>query len=304
MSVAAPAGRDPQLIAKQEFIGDLRIALDAQRGYAAGKLGGTEKAILQYPIVLGRKADPRQVRAFELAVAHKALRHGGVFPPRTNFLRRFSEAFAEAVRNLDCIGIVSSSWREAVEVLRFHRLAGRPIDFMDQEPDRSLPSDESRCYLPLFRSRRLLIVCPFAELLRVRATQETFEAVWRKTGKPWFHPASVDAVEFPYGYSRRTQEQYSDALDLLADIRARIEARAFDVALIAAGSLGSMIASSVKEQGKVGISLGGHLQVVFGVIGQRWRERTEWRRDYFNDAWIDMPDRYKPDPAETDENYW
>jgi hypothetical protein len=147
-------------------------------------------------------------------------------------------------------------------------------------------------------------VCPFAELLRARATPEIFEAVWRNTGKPWFAPASVEALEQPYGFSRATQEQYPTVLDLLAEIDARIDARTFDVALIAAGMLGSMIATGLKSRGKVAISLGGHLQVLFGVAGRRWLERPSWRRDYINDAWIGMPERYRPAAGESHENYW
>jgi hypothetical protein len=60
----------------------------------------------------------------------------------------------------------------------------------------------------------------------------------------------------------------------------------------------------VKARGKAAIALGGHLQVLFGVGGRRWWERPDWQRDYINDAWIEVPDRYKPDRRETDEDYW
>jgi hypothetical protein len=304
VNVLSSPSLERPLAPRERFVGALRDALDERRGYAAGKLGGTERALLAYPIVLERERDPRRLRAYELVLAHRALRHSGIFPARPDFLAEFAAVLAQTVRALDCVGVVNATWPKDDELFRFHRLVGEPIDYLDQEPDRSVPSDERRCYLPLLRGRRLLLVCPFAELLRERATRGTFEAVWRKTGKPWFEPAAVEAVELPYGFSRSTQEQYVTALDLLADIRGRVEARTFDVALIAAGTLGSMIAAAVKDQGRVGVSLGGHLQVLFGVTGRRWNERPEWRRRYLNDAWIELPERYRPDPAETDENYW
>lgn len=301
---ATPRTEAPPLATRAEFVAGLRDALDEQRGYAAGKLGQTERALLFYPLVLERADDPRALRAFELTLAHKALRHGGIFPATPEFLRRFSGFFADAVARLDSIGVIAEAWPEEDELLRTYGFAGTPIAYVDQEPDRSAPNDEAGCWLPLLSGRRVLLVCPFADLLRERATRETFEAVWRKTGKPWFEPANVEAVEFPYGYARSTQRRYGDALALLAEIRSRIEATRFDVALIAAGALGSPIAAWVKEQGKVAVSLGGHLQVLFGVLGERWRQRPEWQRDYINEAWIDMPERYRPDPQETDENYW
>jgi hypothetical protein len=293
------------LVPRERFAAALRRALDDGRGFAAGKLGETERAMLEYPLVLERERDPRRLRAFELVLGHRARRHGGIFPTRPDFLAEFAAAFARAVGELDSIGIVpAEAWPSDEALFRFHGLAGEPIDFLDQEPDRSVPGDERRCWLPLLRGRRVLLVCPFAELLRERATRETFEAAWRKTGKPWFEPAAVEAVELPYGFARSTQERYATALDLLADIRMRVEARTFEVALIGAGTLGSMLAAAVKDEGRVGISLGGHLQVLFGVTGRRWNERPEWRRNYINETWIEAPERYRPDPEETGENYW
>ena len=292
------------LATRERFLAGLRGALEEGRGYAAGKVGFSEQAVLRYPLVLERECDPRRLRAFELSLLHKALRYGGIFPADRGFMSRFVAAYAGALAKLDSVGVIASCWPADDELFRYHCLPGKPIDYLDQEPDRSQPADESRCWLPFLRGRRVLLVSPFAELLRSRATCETFEAVWRKTGKPWFEPAAVDALALPYGFARATQARYETALDLLDEVNARVAARTFDVVLIGAGILGSMIAPAVKDQGRVGLSVGGHLQVLFGVRGQRWDERPEWRRNYINDAWIEMPERYRPDPGETDENYW
>jgi hypothetical protein len=291
------------LATRERFIASLAAALDESRGFAAGKLGVTERVLLSYPMVRARERDPRRVRVFELGLEYQALRLSGIFPARPEFLRRFCDVYAEAVRSLDFVGFVYGRQLDD-ELFRFHEPAGEPMNYLDQEPDRSIPADESRCWLPLLRGRRVLLAAPFAGLLKERATRETFEAVWQKTGKPWFEPASIDAVEFPYGYARTTHQRYATVLDLYAELRDEVGARAFDVALIAAGPLGVVLAADVKRRGAAAISLGGHLQVLFGVSGRRWRERPEWRRDYMNDAWIDMPARYRPDPAETDSDYW
>jgi hypothetical protein len=292
------------LATRERFVEWLRSALDERRGFAAAKLGESERALLQYPLVLQREADPLRVRAFELVLAHKSLPYSGIFPATPEFLREFAAAYAAAVRELDSVGVIRAHWPSDDEFFRHHDLRGEPIDYLDHEPDRSRPSDEARCWLPLLRGRRVLLVCPFAKLLRERATRETFEAVWRNTGKPWFEPAHVDAVEFPYGYGQETQERFGTALGLFADLRTRVEEREFDIALVAAGPLGALLAAALKRRGRVAIALGGHLQVLFGVSGERWRERAEWRRNYFNDAWIEMPARYRPQAGETYADYW
>jgi hypothetical protein len=197
---AAPAepGR-PLRIERAQFLEEIRGALENGRGYAAGKIGNTERAILLYPLARERFREPLQIRAFELALGNHALRHSGVFPTEREFLLPFSQVYARAVARLDCIGLWPDRLAGDSQLAAGHGFGGHAIPFIDQEPDRSAPSEESRCYLRFLRGRHLLIVCPFAGLLRDRANREIFEAVWSKIGKPWFEPASVQALELPYG---------------------------------------------------------------------------------------------------------
>ena len=288
-----------ELAGRREFAATVGAALDEGRGFAAGKLGGSEQAWMLRAVVRGRERDPRRLRAFDAALGFRSLRHAGVWPTDAGFQERFSEEFADACRQLDAIGLFANAFDAALELLSHHRPPGRLMRFEDQEPS---PEGE-RDWLEHLRGRRVLLVCPFAELLRERARRDVYEDVWRRTGKRWFEPASVDAVELPYGYEPATQERFPTALDLLADIDGRIAARDFDAALIAAGGLGIPLAARIRARGGVAISLGGHLQVVFGVRGDRWRERPEWE-ERFTDAWIDVPEPLRPDPALTGEDYW
>jgi hypothetical protein len=293
----------PLAIDRTQFLGDLRAALETGRGYAAGKIGNTEHMVLLYPLARERLG-PVQLRAFEVALGNQTLRHSGIFPTDNAFLGRFAETYAVAVARLDCVGLWPGRLDSDPVLLARHGFRGCTIPFAEQEPDRSTPADESRCYLPFFRGRRLLIVSPFAELLCERADRETFERVWSKTGKPWFAPADVHALTLPYGYSPETWTRYATALDLFDELRERMQSLDYDVALIGAGLLGSMLAAAAKEDGNVGISLGGHLQIVFGVNGERWRNRVNWRRKYFNEAWIELPESARPGADESAENYW
>lgn len=303
MSTARAEINAQRQIDRARFLEGIRSALAEGRGFAAGKVGNTERAVLRYPLVRERLGEV-QIRAYELALANQVLRHGGVFPTDHEFLGRFSRIYADAVSRLDCVGLRPDRFADDADLVARLGIRGRTIPFTDQEPDRSAPADEGRCYLPFMRGRTLLLVSPFAGLLRARATRETFEAVWSKTGKRWFDPAAVQALELPYGFSPATWDRYPTALDLFADVRDRMDSLTYDAALIGAGLLGSPLAAAAKESGRVAISLGGHLQILFGVNGPRWRDRVNWRRKYFNDAWIDLPESCKPAACESDENYW
>jgi hypothetical protein len=294
------------MIGPERFAEAVGLAVGSAAGYAAGKIGVSERACLLYPMLEAQGATPLQLRAFEQTLKVKATDQSGVFPANSAFYREFAAFYADRMRELDCIGLSMDSLRPSLEIIRFYSFTADLIRYHDQEPDRSVPADDSRCYLPHFAGRRVLIVSPYAQALRDRAERDTFEAVWTNTGKRWFEPATVDAVEFPYGFARETQRHFGTCLDLLDDIKARVQQHEFDVALIGAGALGIPIASHVKSLGKVGLSLGGALQVIFGVIGHRWRRSAHWRERYINEAWVDVPAKYRPDPGETDAsmNYW
>ena len=261
-----------------------------------------------YEVMLSAEHDRLRRKAYEASLKFHALRQSGIFPADLTFLREFNRTFVASVRRLDCVGLFRDRLDLEDGVVAHYGLVNRWIHFIDQEPDRSSPSRDEACYLPSFRGRRLLLVSPFGELLKERATADVFERVWAKTGKRWFDPASVDALELPYGYDPATQVRFGTALQLHRHVTEELARRDFDIALIAAGGLGIPIAATVKELGKVGISLGGHLQVLFGVQGRRWRNWPDWQDAYVNDAWIDMPERYRPRPpvdALTDDGaYW
>jgi hypothetical protein len=58
----------------------------------------------------------------------------------------------------------------------------------------------------------------------------------------------------------------------------------FDVALIGCGAAGLPLAAKAKAMGKVGIHLGGPLQLLFGIRGKRWDSRPEFQ-SFFNENW-------------------
>lgn len=291
-------------ISKREFISDLKRAIEGKVGYAAGKNGHSEQYWMYYEIVLNKARDGSEVRLYEKDLEFPFLKNTGIFPMSPDFVLKYNRFYIEHVRNLDCLGIFIDHPRE-LEILKYYELRNKLIHFVNQEPDRSRPDNPDNCYLQYFRDKKLLLVCPFAGLLKERATKEIFEGVWSKTGKKWFYPKSVDALEFPYGFSPETHKKYKTAIDLFEHIASQIANRDFDVALIGAAGLAIPIASHIKSIGKVGIDLGGHLQILFGVIGERWQNWESWKRDYFNDWWINMPDKYKPNRRDVgDYDYW
>jgi len=291
------------LISKRTFIHDLKHAVDTKTGYAAGKTGPSQQHWMYYEIFLA-KGQHELLSAFEKELYFHCLKQEGVFPANSKFYLEFSRFYVSHLRNVNCLGIFYLP--NELEIIRYYNLKNKFIHYLNQEPDRSSPNNERKCYLQYFKGKKLLIICPFADVLKERAIAVEFEKIWAKTGKKWFYPESVDSLEFPYGFSPETHKKYKTVLDLFEFIMRQIEKKDFDIALVAAGGLSIPIISSIKNMGKVAIDLGGHLQVLFGIIGARWRDWDDWKQMYFNEHWIDMPTQYKPKELDVCDQgaYW
>ena len=292
---------------KNDFIKDLALAVNERKGFALGKIGFAEQHLLGYISII--KASPASVRlrAYETLLRYHCERQMGLFPVEQLFLIDFAEKYLSFLKNLDYLGLFGAA--QEIKLINDFRIDCKLLNYLDTEPDRSIPGNPELCYLPLFKNKKVLLVAPFAALLMERANQSDFENVWCKIGKKWFFPESISAVEFPYSYVTevKTHQQFGTSLNLYNHICDRIKNESFDIALIAAGALGIPLAAFVKSIGRIGLSLGGHRQAIFGIAGKRWKDDQFYADNYINEFWIDVPGLYHPQNKEllTDSGaYW
>ena len=76
-----------------------------------------------------------------------------------------------------------------------------------------------------------------------------------------------------------------------------ISNKKFDIALIGCGAYGLPLAGHVKRLGKIGIHMGGCLQLLFGIKGKRWDNNPSVNK-FYNDNWVrpsnnDIPKLFK-----------
>jgi hypothetical protein len=286
-------------IDKQELNNQLKRAIQSKKGFAFGKIGFSEQFILGYLPFLESSSNILHTKAYETVLRFHCEKQTGVFPTTPDFLAEFADFYTKTVRNLDVLGSFGADQEK--ELIIKNKLNVQLVPYKDMEPDRSVPEQVENCYLPLFENKKILYISPFAELLKERSSKEIYEKVWDKINKKWFYPKEVCAVEIPYSYITEcsTHKKYTTSLNLFKSICEEIDKQDYDVALIGAGALGIPLASYIKEQNKIGLSLGGHLQVMLGINGSRWRNDDYWKKNYINNAWIDMPSKYHPNQKNT-----
>lgn len=289
---------------RADFHRSVAASLASRTGLAAGKLGFSEHALLHLPALMDVTSDPHQRAALLTTLRVHACRQTGVFPDDEGFLREFGDRLLQVYRRMDYLAVLpglplppSLAAAETPRSLSIEAL----------EPNRSQPYDPGDCYLPHLRDVRVLIISSIADVLVARAQKDVFESVWSGIGLPWPGPRSVEALSFPFIYDTDVQTSYESVWAVFDDVCREMSRTDFDIALIAAGALGSPIALAAKDLGAVGISLGGHLQVLFGVHGKRWLDDPEWSVRYINDVWVAPPADRKPHTPRglTDDGaYW
>jgi len=67
---------------------------------------------------------------------------------------------------------------------------------------------------------------------------------------------------------------FTNWFSALDSIKNQIDKHNFDVCLIGCGAYGFILADYVKKKGRISIHLGGSLQLLFGIIGNRWLNKN------------------------------
>ena len=83
--------------------------------------------------------------------------------------------------------------------------------------------------------------------------------------------------------------------EALTKLKQEMSKKDFDVCLIGAGAWSLPLAAHAKSLGKIGIHLGGPLQILFGIKGRRWDEH-EVISTFYNKFWV------RPSSSENPKN--
>lgn len=258
-------------------------AIRAGRPLAAGKIGFTELLALNYFLkrndALSKNRKPAKYPPY---AAETLFINSGVFPQQDEFFDRFGKIYQTAVANMD----VLVSWGLSGEVNVFNTIATRST----LVPRISLePYFSSEPWTLAFEGKRILVISPFVDTIRQQYSRRTL--LW--DDKRLLPEFTLLAIRAPFS-AGLVAPKHPDWIAALDDLKEQMNDLDYDVALIGAGAFSLPLAVHAKASGNVGIHMGGALQILFGVYGNRWKEDKDFQR-FFNENWV------RPNPAETPE---
>ena len=156
---------------------------------------------------------------------------------------------------------------------------------------------EEESWMPLLKGKRILIIHPFVETIKQQLPR--LNSIF--PNKSWFEDCTFTVISPPMTLAGNHQNMSWDK-HLTAFLLKQYD---FDVALIAAGGYGMLIADDLFKRGKSVMYIGGALQLFFGIIGRRWFENKEIMA-MVNDEWVRPLPADKPMGATKVEKgcYW
>lgn len=217
-------------------------------------------------------------------VKDQMTRWSGFFPSTEENLMKFGEMMVEDSKQLDILG----SWLPDEKVLKkTFNLGYQDVFLRNLEPFWS-----KQPWTSYLEGKRVVVVHPFAESIKNQYDNYRDKIFEDPKVLPTFSSFRVvKAVQSLGGESNF--ETWFEALDYM---KKEVEREDFDVCLIGCGAYGFPLAAYVKSMGKQAIHLGGALQLLFGIKGNRWENPNygvkEWGIPYgsycslINEFWV------------------
>ena len=220
-------------------------------------------------------------------------RWSGFFPSTESNLMRFGEMMVEDSKQLDILG----SWLPDEDILKKnYNLGFQYVSLRNLEPFWSkLP------WTRYLEGKRVLVVHPFAESIKNQYDNYRDKIFENSMVLPNFTSLRViKAVQSLGGNS-----EYKDWFEALDYMKDKVNQEDYDVCLIGCGAYGFPLAAYVKRMGKQAIHLGGALQLLFGIRGNRWDNMDDYK-SLVNQYWTRPKGDEIPQAKDKVENgcYW
>jgi hypothetical protein len=280
-------GNNYKKIKLQEDIIYLNEKFKSNEPFAIGKIGFNElKSIECY---LNRKI-------FTDETKFKLFTNNGIFPQTDDFRIKYVDEMVKIIPFMDAM----PHWvNEHLDNIAKH-LKDFEINFIDKKSPncRIIEMKSLEPYYSInpwskhLEGKKVLVISPFAETIKKQ--YEKRKLLWEdKTVLPDF---DLKTLKHQLSPALGIPSVYEDWVQMITDLKRNIEQTHFDVALIGTGGTSLPLVVFCKQLGKQAIHLGGALQILFGIKGNRWLNKPHINC-FFNEHWV------RPSGDEVPENY-
>jgi hypothetical protein len=260
----------------QKIKNGIEGALASKKGFLVGRNGTIEMEVL-LTRHNGMQLEPRHAMQLE--------RNAGIFPTTPASIANWIRKTLVAVQDSD---LLVAGWYKPIasHELEFLRDIGKRGPYLPLRALEPYYVPEAYQWTSTLEGRRVAVVSSFAETACQQASRS--DAVW--SGRAVLPKATYLPVQTRY--SPRLAKGHAEWPDTVksweaavADVVNRVMEQNAEIVLIGCGGLGMVIGHELRIRGKVCIVMGGAIQVLFGIKGQRWQNHSIIS-SFWNDAWV------------------
>ncbi len=240
---------------------------------------------------------------WEPYIMKQMTRWSGFFPSTPETLSRFGRMMLEDTKQLDLLG----SWVSDENFLKDKLKNVRKVHLRLLEPFWSkMP------WSRILKGKKVLVVHPFADII-VEQYKRRMDLFEDSNILPEFESLQVVQAVQSLGGESNGFKDWFEALQWMEDEMDKVD---YDICLIGCGAYGFSLAAHAKRMEKKAVHLGGALQLLFGIKGNRWEDPNygvkEWGIPYgsysslMNENWVRPGAKNRPKNAAQVEGacYW
>lgn len=230
-------------------------------------------------------SDKTDYLSYNAQTFNELINNAGFFSADKKTIEEFTDIYLEALKDIDILG----SWQRNEKYVKDYfgsKMKTVPLGLL--EPWKFDKPAWSR----ILKGKKVLVVHPFESTIHRQYRQH--DKLFKNPDiLPDFDLVTLKAVQSIAG----EPVAFNTWFDALHTMENEIRKIDFDIAILGCGAYGLPLASFIKKLGKKAVHLGGATQLLFGIKGKRWEDRTDYR-ELFNDYWInpleeDIPSHYK-----------
>lgn len=263
--------------------------------YASGKMGSVEvSGLMAYLKREKARSRGASVPGYGRFLSIKMNLNAGIFPKQDAQYDKFGAIYLETVQQCDML----ASWTVAGEaqILGRYCQSATLVDVISLHYPFFIADPWSRA----LEGKKVLVISPFVD--SIRKQHDRYETLWDDPHVlPKFELLTL-RVPLSAGLVEPVDADWTSALERLKGEMSQLD---YDVALVGAGAFSLPLTVHAKQAGRVGIHLGGPLQILFGILGGRWTWNPDFKR-FIKDTWIRPSEEETPKTAGLIEGgcYW
>lgn len=276
----------------------ISTALRQKKGYFVGRNGTIEMETL---------LTKKYKQTFYLQQLNILQRNAGVFPSSAGSVNQWVQETEDAIQSTD---LLVAGWYDPIREteLAYLKSLGRHGPFLPLRALEPYYVPQTLQWTRYLLWRKVAVVTSFAKTAKQQL--EKRQAIWRDRYDSLLPEAEYTFIQTGYSPSLSNGragwpdgiETWQDAVDSI--VKQVVESNA-EIVLIGCGGLSMILGARLKALGKICIVMGGAIQVLFGIKGNRWEKHPIIGR-FWNEAWVYPSLEETPASSNTVEGscYW